>query len=127
MIVKGESDHVRLQVERRHRMPEFEDDNDDPWPGYEGQCRACDLFGPVDDLSLCDECAARLERDLIRQRDWDYAAAAFGLSAEGRERLRREVIAQFGAALELVAPDPPPQKQRKRGSSKRKKKSGRKG
>jgi len=100
-------------------MSEFGDD--DFWPGHEGQCQACDLVGPVNDLSLCDECAAKLDRDLIRQRDWDYSVAAFGLSADDRERLRREIIAQFGAALELIASDLPQQKQRKHGSPKRNK------
>ena len=45
-----------------------------------------------------------LERDLIRQRAWDYTASAFGLSSDAREALRRRVIAQFGAAFELIVP-----------------------
>jgi len=77
---------------------------DDDWSGYDGQCQACDSYGPVDDLSLCEDCAAKLERDLIRRRDWAYSAAAFGLSADDREELRRQVIAQYGQALELIAP-----------------------
>ena len=80
------------------------DDVDESWLGYEGQCQACDLFGPVNDLSLCRDCAAKLERDLIRQRDWEYAALAFGLPAENREELRRQVIAHYGEKLELLAP-----------------------
>ena len=56
------------------------------------------------DGSLCEECAGKLERDLIRQREWDYSASAFGLPPEAREELRRRVIAEFGDALELIAP-----------------------
>ena len=40
-------------------------------------CVGCDLPFPVNDLGLCDECFAKLERDLIRARDWDYSATAF--------------------------------------------------
>jgi len=87
-------------------MSELKDNLDDPdesWLGYEGQCQACDLYGPVNDLSLCQDCAAKLDRDLIRQRDWEYAALAFGLPAENREELRRQVIAHYGEKLELLA------------------------
>jgi hypothetical protein len=77
---------------------------EEPWDCIEGQCYACDGFAPLDDLSLCDVCRAKLERDLIRQRDWDYSTAAFGLSDEGREEMRRQVAAQYGKDLELIAP-----------------------
>ncbi|HNT75674.1 MAG TPA: hypothetical protein PKH77_11720 [Anaerolineae bacterium] len=73
--------------------------------GRVGECYACERIGPVDDLGLCDECAAELDRDLIRQRAWDYAAAAFGVPPEQREALRERIIAEFGAAYELIAPE----------------------
>ena len=85
-------------------MSEFHEDLEEPFGLWEGQCQACDMWGPVDDMMLCETCAAKLERDLIRQRDWDYSATAFGLSPEAREELRRQVIKQFGKALELIAP-----------------------
>jgi len=85
-------------------MSEFEEDLEESFGLWEGQCQACDAWGPVDDLMLCETCATRLERDLIRQRDWEYSATAFGLSPEAREELRRQVVAQFGEALELIAP-----------------------
>jgi hypothetical protein len=44
-----------------------------------------------------------LERDLIRQRDWEYSATAFLLSDEAREDLRRKVVAEYGEGLELIA------------------------
>ncbi len=55
-------------------------------------------------MGLCERCAGKLERDLIRDRDWDYAASAFGLSADDREKLRRQVVEQYGEARELIAP-----------------------
>ena len=76
---------------------------EEPWGIWDGKCQACDCYGPVDDMSLCEECAGKLERDLIRQREWDYSASAFGLPPEAREELRRLVIAEFGEALELIA------------------------
>jgi len=82
---------------------------------WEGQCQACDMWGPVNDLMLCEECEAKVQRDLIRARDWDYVAAAFGLDDEGRERLRVEVIRQYGAKNELIINDRQPErKSRKR-------------
>jgi hypothetical protein len=95
-------------------MFEFDKEADELWGWYDGQCYACDLYGPVDDLGLCKECSAKLERDLIRQRDWDYSAAAFGLSDADREKLRRQVIRQHGRKLELIAPSEKPRKKRSR-------------
>lgn len=83
---------------------DLDDDLDDEWEGYHGKCQACDRYGPVDDLSLCQDCRTKIERDLVRMRDWDYSAWAFGLSDEGKEELYRQVIAEHGQALELLAP-----------------------
>ena len=55
-------------------MIELGKDTDEKWGWYNGQCHACDLWGCVDDLGLCETCRTKLERDLIRQRDWDYSA-----------------------------------------------------
>jgi prepilin-type N-terminal cleavage/methylation domain-containing protein len=46
---------------------DFADDEDD-FGLYDGKCQACDAYGPVDDISLCEECAGKFERDTIRQR-----------------------------------------------------------
>ena len=46
-----------------------------------------------------------LDRDLIRKRDCDYSAAAFGVAPEKREQLRQLVIQKYGKDLELIAPD----------------------
>jgi len=85
-------------------MTEFDENDKEPWGLWDGQCQACDAWARIDDMSMCENCATMFERDLIRQREWDYAASAFGLPAEAREELRRQVIAQFGAALELISP-----------------------
>jgi hypothetical protein len=108
-----------------------DDESDDLWDGaweesddaglwdgaWEGKCQACDACGPVDDLSLCDECGPRVERDLIRQRAWDHTALAFARSDDERERARTAVIRQYGAALEILAP--------KAGRGRRRRKRGR--
>jgi hypothetical protein len=85
-------------------MNELTDASGESWGMYDGQCAACDLWGRVNDMGLCERCAGKLERDLIRERDWDYAASAFGLSADDREKLRRQVVEQYGEARELIAP-----------------------
>ena len=73
--------------------------------GYEhfGECAGCDFFESVDDQGLCSSCAEKLERDLIRQRDWDYTLAGFAAPQEKREELRAAVIAKYGRDLELIA------------------------
>lgn len=87
----------------------------DPWvhdnesadvnaPFYEAACAACDAFGEVDDLMLCEGCRSKFERDLLRKRDWDYSAVAFGLGPEERETERRRIIKEYGRNLELLSP-----------------------
>ncbi len=39
-------------------------------------CGGCDLPAVVNDVHLCQDCFAKLERDLIRARDWDYSGTA---------------------------------------------------
>lgn len=89
---------------------------------YEGECQGCDFFTRLNELGLCEECAGKLERDLIRQRDWDYSAAAFGVPASKREELRRQIVAKYGEKLELIAPGKRRQKNRKSRKRKRRKK-----
>ncbi len=71
---------------------------------HEAECQGCDIFTRVDDVGLCEECAAKLDRDLIRQRDWDYLATAYMVPPEQREELRNKAIRQYGEDLELIAP-----------------------
>jgi len=75
-------------------------------------CAGCDLFKPVNDLSLCDDCFARLERDLIRSRDWEYSATAFAVPEDQLEALRDRVIRDHGSVYELIE-DPNAPKKRK--------------
>lgn len=70
---------------------------------YEGECRGCDIFTRVDDVGLCEECAAKLDRDLVRQRDWQYSTMAYGVPPEKREELHRNIVQQYGEDLELIA------------------------
>lgn len=76
-------------------------------------CAGCDIFLPVNDLGLCDDCNAKLERDLIRSRDWDYSGMAFGVPSEKYEALREQVIRDYGAGYELIAPPNTLKKKRK--------------
>ena len=100
-------------------MDEVTDASGEAWGLYDGQCVACDLLGRVNDLGLCRECAGKLERDLVRERDWDHSASAFGLAEDDQEKLRRQIIAQYGEALELIEPVKKAGKQRPFRSSRR--------
>jgi hypothetical protein len=71
---------------------DFEDDELNGFGYFEGKCQGCDLSTMLNDFGLCEECSGKLERDLIRQRDWDYSALAYGVPAENREALRNEII-----------------------------------
>ena len=73
--------------------------------GFEGQCQGCDCWREVDDIGLCSVCAAKLDRDMIRQRAWDYSVTAFGWPVEKREELRQSVLQKYGERLELIAPE----------------------
>jgi len=76
------------------------------------ECLGCDLPLPLNEQGLCADCAAKLERDLIRVRDWEYSYASM-LPPERQEALRNQVIREYGAANELlVAPKPKPKNKR---------------
>ncbi len=96
-----------------------------------GRCVSCDAYGPVDGMSMCDECGNKFERDMLRLREWNVSVLAFGLDDKGREALRQEVIAKFGKSMELIAsradessrpPNRSQSKKKRRRSSGRKKK-----
>jgi hypothetical protein len=92
----------RLRAQRADVWSQYEDD--ETALERAGECAYCDMFRPLDNQGLCLVCAAILERDLIRQRDWEYAASTAFLSDEGREALRRQVVAEYGEGLELIDP-----------------------
>jgi hypothetical protein len=80
-----------------------EPEDKDSFGLWVGQCQACECIAPVDDLSLCQDCAAKLERDFIRKREWEYSAMAFGCPDDQREALRDEIVKRYGESLELMA------------------------
>ena len=82
----------------------IEDDDLSDFGFYEGECKGCDSFRSLNDLGLCEECAGKLERDLIRERDWNYSVTAFAVDPSNYEELRKQVIAQHGENLELISP-----------------------
>jgi|GEM_PF-707963 len=79
-------------------------------------CASCDLPLPLNELGLCAGCAAKLERDLIRARDWEYSMA-FMLPPEQREVARARVISDYGAANELFDLPIKPKRKNKRSHS----------
>lgn len=99
-----------------------EDDLNDIFGSFEGECKGCDCFGRLNDLGLCQDCAGKLERDLIRQRDWDYSVTAYGVPSSKREELRNQVVAQYGEKLELLAAENDKKKGKSRNRKKRKRK-----
>ncbi len=85
-------------------------------------CLACDTYAPLDQFGLCDDCADKLERDLIRDRAWDYSATAFGTPADQLEALRKQVIHEYGAAHELIqSPNPRPKNKRSKSRARKRK------
>ena len=82
-------------------MGYFEDECDDEII-IDTICEGCDLFKSVNDLSLCDDCFAKLERDLIRSRQWDYSATVVAVPKDQLEALREHVIRDYGADYELI-------------------------
>jgi hypothetical protein len=112
-----------LEAEYDEDFEPYAFDADDPMDAYglyEAECAGCDSITRVNDLMLCEECAAKLDRDLIRQRDWDYSATAWACPEPRREELRAQVIREHGAKLELIVPSDPKRSKKDRGSSKRK-------
>ena len=78
---------------------------DDEFGFYEGECQGCALFLRLDDMGLCETCSGKLERDLIRQRDWAYSVLAFGVPDDKREELRHAIIKNYGEGFELIIPE----------------------
>jgi len=99
----------------------FEEDDSDEFGLWDGQCAGCDDYGRVNDLGLCAECTDKLDRDMIRNRDWEYSATAWACPKEKREALRKEVIRTYGAKLELIAPSGDSKTQKKTRSKPKKK------
>lgn len=107
-------------------MSEFSDDIDDTTipEQYQNECKGCDILGTVNDLGLCRECAGKLERDLIRNRDWAYSVTAYGCPENKLEDLRNKVIKKYGKKLELIAEDKPKKKKKKRKRHRKKQRNG---
>ena len=83
-------------------------DGDPDFGFYEGICQGCDAFVKVNDIGMCEDCDAKLDRDLIRKRDWEYSASAFGCPVDRREERREHIIARYGKALEILAAESSP-------------------
>ena len=80
-------------------------EEDEDFGFYEGECQGCGCFSSLDDIGLCEDCSGKFERDMIRQRNWDYSALAFGVPGNKREELRRQIVKEYGERFELIVPD----------------------
>jgi len=119
----GNIDYNRDIILSQGEGEDDEDKTDNSWSSIEGECAGCDGYLPLNDLGVCDECAEKLDRDLIRQRDWAYSSLAFGVPVEQREALRQRIIQQFGDSYELISRlKTPKKKQAPRPKKKRKRK-----
>jgi hypothetical protein len=84
------------------------------------ECAGCELWRPLDDTGLCADCAAKLDRDMIRDRAWDYSATAFfHCDPQDYETLREKVIAEYGTAHELILPEAAGKKRERRQQKRR--------
>jgi hypothetical protein len=87
-------------------------------------CAGCARPLPLIEQGLCKECAAKLERDLIRARDWAYSASAFLVAEDHLEALRQHVIREYGEADELIVRTPPsPQNKHSRSANTQRKRA----
>lgn len=70
---------------------------------YEAECHGCYLIKKVNHIPLCKSCNSKLERDLVRQRNYEYSELTAHLSSpEDKEKVRKDVINQYGEKFELV-------------------------
>ena len=81
-------------------------DKDQIFGLYDAICLACDAYAMVNDIGLCEDCDAKMDRDLIRMRQWDYSASAFGCPIDKREELRNHIVTHYGEALEILVAEP---------------------
>ncbi|MCK5716844.1 MAG: hypothetical protein KAH77_05085 [Thiomargarita sp.] len=68
------------------------------------ECQGCDSHSALNDLGLCEDCAEKLDRDLIRLRNWEHSVSTVDLSAGDRENFRKDIITQHGKEYELILP-----------------------
>lgn len=113
-------DHAPTEACRSHQrikhMNDFFEDlgsDESILPKYEAECQGCDIFLPVNDLGLCEDCASKLERDMIRKRDWAYSALAFGCPKDKLEDLKNEIIKKHEKKYELISEGKPKKKKQR--------------
>ncbi len=89
----------------REEWWDAESDSDNTLGLFEAEGSDCDIFQQASDPDSCEGWNIKLERDLIRQRDWEYSVLALDLPPDKREELRNKLIDQYGENLELLAPN----------------------
>jgi len=70
---------------------------------YEAECFGCYIIKKVNHIPFCKSCNNKKERDLVRQRSYDYSELTAHLSSlEDKERVRKDIINKYGEKLELI-------------------------
>ncbi|WP_341285801.1 hypothetical protein [Priestia megaterium] len=70
---------------------------------YEGECHGCFMIKKVNHIPFCESCNSKMERDLVRQRSYDYSELTVHLSSkEAKENVRKNIIFKYGPKLEIV-------------------------
>lgn len=103
-VGQGQLTQATLNIEPEEIIP-FDDGFDEMFgDSLSGECQGCDISQSLNDIGLCDDCAEKLDRDLIRQRDWAYSSLAFGVPSSKYDELRKQIISRYGEKFELIAP-----------------------
>lgn len=71
---------------------------------YEGECHGCFMIKKVNHIPFCESCNSKMERDLVRQRSYDYSELTAHLSSkEAKEIVRKNIVSKYGSDLELIS------------------------
>ena len=107
-----QSSEVKTEHRDEEQSSEVKTEQDDT------VCQGCDVQTTLNALGFCNTCSDKLDRDLMRLRNWEHTTLGADLEVGERENQRRDIISQYGKELELILP--------KRNSSQRKKRPKRK-
>ncbi len=80
---------------------------DDDYGCIEGECAGCGNFGRNNEVGLCGDCSGKLERDLIRDRAWNYSLTVYGMNDSQRNEVRNQILRKYGKRHELIVPNGP--------------------
>ena len=115
-------DHDPYPEDEEPPVPEsMIEETDDDYGCIEGECAGCGNLGRNNEMGLCDDCSGKLERDLIRERDWAYSVTVYGMNNSQRNEVRNQILRKYGKRHELIVPNGPAKPRRKRRKNKKRK------